>query len=547
MPLKISLRSKSGVQVHTIASTGPHEGSDHTASALKVPTLSLSTSGRCVIHPCTGAVLHLPTVIGDDEMELTHAYYSPSGRYLVGFTGNSIVIRDTSDTTIKLSFPYSGKINSESINHCSVGVKNSCSSSSSKNWPSLIQFSLDEQLVMRCGIKNEVHFYSHDDGINNYDKLVRIRIKDISFALLNAKSTVDKISLMTFCRGTRNMPSRVSLYTNLSVVGASGVLTPPPPSSSKSQIADEVSLSFSQSGKCGLALLSTSVDRTGTSYYGTTHAVLLKSEVAEAIALPKNEGPVHALSWHPTRDEFVACAGNQPSCSALYDAKGIQTYIFGTSHRNTISFNPFGNLMCLGGFGNLAGGISLYRIDDKSNVNQTADFKSKFPVVSHAWSPDGLFYLCATTSPRHVLDNGYVVYDHFGKIVHEWHIDALYEARWLVDGGEEYLAPIVSLPKSPATTDCDGLFASTNTATKYIPPSARGRSTSGFAGRLRAERNQASTGPGKVNRITAEVMSHRAKGGVAGGLLVQGTSNKQNIPMSKAAAKRARAKLRKKV
>jgi len=522
----IELRTKAGALSHVFPPS----------SAAPPPP---PASAKYAIHPVTGSVLPLP------HDGLTHAYYSPTGRYLVGFTGSSIVVRDTEsgdDDAVPISFPFGGKIRADksAASGGAVGcVRNASCYDSGSNWPTLVQFSKDERVAMRIGTKNELHFYLLGGGAEA-PTAVRVRIKDVSFAVLDAESSPSGASVLTFVAGNRNVPARASLFSGIVLEGAAGVLTPPPPPSSKSQIADEASLSFSRSGRSGLALMSTSVDRTGASYYGSTFAILLNAKGAETVAPPKAEGPVHALRWHPTREEFVVCAGAQPSCSALYDATGCQTYSFGTSHRNTVCFSPHSNLLALGGFGNLAGGVSVFHLGEKSVVTQTADFKTESPAVSHGWSPCGLYFLCATTSPRHVMDNGYTVYDHMGKVAHTFSTDCLYAAHWAHDIAER-TTPAVALPKTSVSGASGGLFAATNASAKYVPPSARGRSSAGFAARLRAEHS--GSGPGKVSKASAEAAAHRARGGVAGAVLAAGSA--PVVPLSKSAAKRARAKAKK--
>mmetsp|Transcript_41006 Transcript_41006/g.80275 ORF Transcript_41006/g.80275 Transcript_41006/m.80275 type:complete len:515 (+) Transcript_41006:115-1659(+) len=358
----IELRTKAGALSHVFPPS----------SAAPPPP---PASAKYAIHPVTGSVLPLP------HDGLTHAYYSPTGRYLVGFTGSSIVVRDTEsgdDDAVPISFPFGGKIRADksAASGGAVGcVRNASCYDSGSNWPTLVQFSKDERVAMRIGTKNELHFYLLGGGAEA-PTAVRVRIKDVSFAVLDAESSPSGASVLTFVAGNRNVPARASLFSGIVLEGAAGVLTPPPPPSSKSQIADEASLSFSRSGRSGLALMSTSVDRTGASYYGSTFAILLNAKGAETVAPPKAEGPVHALRWHPTREEFVVCAGAQPSCSALYDATGCQTYSFGTSHRNTVCFSPHSNLLALGGFGNLAGGVSVFHLSKRSVVTQMADFKT---------------------------------------------------------------------------------------------------------------------------------------------------------------------------
>lgn len=46
-----------------------------------------------------------------------------------------------------------------------------------------------------------------------------------------------------------------------------------------------------------------------------------------------------------------------PAKAMLFDAKCTPIYDFGSSAKNFVRYNPLGNLICLAGFGNLAGNI----------------------------------------------------------------------------------------------------------------------------------------------------------------------------------------------
>jgi translation initiation factor 2A len=107
--------------------------------------------------------------------------------------------------------------------------------------------------------------------------------------------------------------------------------------------------------------VSTEVDATGTSYYGSTAMFLLHcSGGFDSAVAPPKEGAIHSVQWAPTGKRFAVCAGSVPAQTALFNAKGEQQFQFGMAHRNTLSWSPHGRFLCIAGFGNLAGEMDFW-------------------------------------------------------------------------------------------------------------------------------------------------------------------------------------------
>lgn len=135
-----------------------------------------------------------------------------------------------------------------------------------------------------------------------------------------------------------------------------------------------------------------------------------------------------------------------PAKSTLFDQRVNVVHDFGTLPRNFISFSPHGRLVCVAGFGNLAGTIDIW---DRKVLKKVATIDA--PNSSHCeWSPDGLFLLTATLSPRLRVDNGIKIWHHSGELMHVQMIEELYQASWRPGHEDEYPALKAALGPAPA-------------------------------------------------------------------------------------------------
>jgi translation initiation factor 2A len=120
-------------------------------------------------------------------------------------------------------------------------------------------------------------------------------------------------------------------------------------------------------------------------------------------------------------------APDMPAKTVLFDQRTNVLHDFGTNPRNFVEFNPQGRLICIAGFGNLAGSVDIW---DRKTLKKTATIEA--PNSSHCeWSPDGRSLLCATLSPRLRVDNGVRIYHHSGTLLHVDNIEELYQVRIL--------------------------------------------------------------------------------------------------------------------
>lgn len=88
------------------------------------------------------------------------------------------------------------------------------------------------------------------------------------------------------------------------------------------------------------------------------------------------------------------------------------------SARNAIHFNPQGNLLLLGGFGNLSQGkIEIWEVKRLKKLIATCTAPETTQLT---WLNDGAHFITATTAPRMQVGNQFTVWDFTGKQIHQW-------------------------------------------------------------------------------------------------------------------------------
>lgn len=114
-----------------------------------------------------------------------------------------------------------------------------------------------------------------------------------------------------------------------------------------------------------------------------------------------------------------------PAKTVIFDLRVKLLHDFGTQPRNFLAYNPQGRLLCIAGFGNLAGQVDIW---DRKTLKKVCTIEA--PNTSHCeWSPDGRYLLCATLSPRLRVDNGIRIFHYTGGLMHVDHMEELYQVR----------------------------------------------------------------------------------------------------------------------
>lgn len=181
-----------------------------------------------------------------------------------------------------------------------------------------------------------------------------------------------------------------------------------------------------------------------------------------------------------------------PAKATIYNLKCEPVFELGTGPRNCIHYNPHGNILMLGGFGNLRGQVEFWDTNKRTIIG-----KCEAPDSTYVeWCPNGVHLLTATTAPRLRIGNGYKIWHYTGTLLHEKACEEqeeLYDVCWKV--GRSYL--ILNYPpyftgrivlfqkypmdhfKEPSISEekVEGIVSSQPQASKevYRPPSARNK------------------------------------------------------------------------
>ncbi|CAD8063107.1 unnamed protein product [Paramecium primaurelia] len=187
--------------------------------------------------------------------------------------------------------------------------------------------------------------------------------------------------------------------------------------------SNEVKQLWSDDGKILLIWSQTLDDHTNQSYFGTHHLNHWTEDKLQNIEL--FEGPIHDVQW--VQNGFIVITGYMPAGAILFNKSGEKEYLILQAHINTIF--PKNNLVALCGFGNLTGDIYIYEMDTLKKVGQTKQDK----VVQFEWSPNGEYFLLATTFPRLRVDNQFIICSKFGEFLHREKFEELHEIKWVND------------------------------------------------------------------------------------------------------------------
>lgn len=288
--------------------------------------------------------------------------------------------------------------------------------------------------------------------------------------------------------------------------------------------AEECVTQWNPTGTACLINLQTAVDTTGQSYYGNARLWLWNSvNIAEVVSVPlPQEGPVQAMQWlpHPEKPpSFVVIAGRMPAmASQHHGVTSAVTFLFGNNvHRNTVASSPHARFLCLGGFGNLAGGMGFWDTNKKKllphdSANASGVLQAAATVTMHSWSPDSRWFLVATTAPRMNVDNGITLYRYTGQLVSKlpwdntkYRPNHLLEACFVPAPLESYPdRPQSPPPETPTSTSASSASATPAPAGKppgrYVPPGARSRGGNSLADRIRQEKQGSLQGATKVSK-----------------------------------------------
>ncbi|XP_047341298.1 eukaryotic translation initiation factor 2A [Impatiens glandulifera] len=298
-------------------------------------------------------------------------------------------------------------------------------------WP-VIRFCSDESVACRMAT-NEVQFF---DGADFSKGIVhRLRVPGVAAVELS-KSPGSHVAV--YVPESKGVPASVQIFPS----GNSGSQ----PVARRSFFrCSSIQLIWNTGSTGLLVVVQSDVDKTNQNYYGETKLNYLTTDGAhEGIVPLRKEGPVHDVQWSNSGNEFAVVYGSLPDAAAtLFDKKCKPLLELGTGPYNTIRMNPKGKFLCLAGFGNLPGYMAFWDYEEKKKL---LDTKAELSVTSE-WSPDGLYFMTATTAPRLQVDNGIKIFHHNGSLFFKKMFDKLYQVEWKPESPDRF-GEIAELVKS---------------------------------------------------------------------------------------------------
>ncbi|KAJ9148551.1 Eukaryotic translation initiation factor 2A [Pleurostoma richardsiae] len=327
-----------------------------------------------------------------------------------------------------------------------------------------LQYTTDEKFCART-VTNEVQFYDSNDLATVWNKL---RVEGVAdFAL----SPGQNHTVAVFIPERKSQPAAVKVFSVPHFTS---------PVSQKTFFkGDKVQLKWNKQGTSLIVLAQTDVDKSNKSYYGETtlHLLSVNGAFDARITLDK-EGPIHDVSWSPNSKELGVVYGYMPAKTTIFNHRGVATHSFPIGPRNTIIFSPTGRFVLVAGFGNLAGQIDVY--DLERDYKKVTTIESGNPSVCQ-WSPDSVYIMTATTSPRLRVDNGVKIWHVGGGIMYNEDMVELYNVMWrpILPENLPNVDPLhpVPTPHASALAYLGTIKTPSKPAGAYRPPGARGSVT----------------------------------------------------------------------
>lgn len=156
--------------------------------------------------------------------------------------------------------------------------------------------------------------------------------------------------------------------------------------------ADRVEMMWNKKATAMILMTSTEVDSTGASYYGKQALHFLNTK-GDSCSVPLGkDGPIHAVHWNPKGNEFCVIYGYMPSKATFFNLKCDAVFEVNEGPRNSIYYNPFGNIVLLAGFGNLRGNVEVWDSAQKKLIT-TFQAPDSTLVGSFSFISDDLFDL----------------------------------------------------------------------------------------------------------------------------------------------------------
>ncbi|KXS20117.1 eIF2A-domain-containing protein [Gonapodya prolifera JEL478] len=382
-----------------------------------------------------------------------------------------------------------------------VATGRQCSSFTSKvlqsNWD--VKWTEDERYFARL-VTGEIQFYDTRVPVGAAEEApgtngatanpVAFRLKLDNASDFAIAPVAYNPAVAVFVPEKKGQPGSVKIF---SLTAAVSNPNPAPLASKTFFKAEKAQFIWNGVGTAVLVLTQTEVASGNVNYYGDSALYYLSTNGKyDARVTLGDDGPIHDVHWHPNSGEFAVTSGRMPSQTTLFNPSCEPVFSFPRSHRNYLRYSPTGRLICIAGFGNLAGDMDFW---DRRTLRKVATVHAPNSTFA-AWSPDGRYLLTATLTPRLRVDNGYRVWHYTGVVVDKRDVNEMYQIGWRPDptlgrwqdANNRELSPA---PKgveeangeSGAQTNGNGTAAASpakpvRPAGKYIPPGARDRDAS---------------------------------------------------------------------
>ncbi|KAL6548581.1 hypothetical protein OROGR_009002 [Orobanche gracilis] len=112
-----------------------------------------------------------------------------------------------------------------------------------------------------------------------------------------------------------------------------------------------------------------------------------------------------------------------PAMATIFDKKCNPLLELGTGPYNTIRWNPKGKFIS-----------AFWDYVEKKKLGAT---KAELSVTSE-WSPDGRYFMTATTAPRLQVDNGIKIFHHNGSLYFKRMFDKLFQVDWKPESPDKF-------------------------------------------------------------------------------------------------------------
>ncbi|KAF5742762.1 eukaryotic translation initiation factor 2A [Tripterygium wilfordii] len=328
-------------------------------------------------------------------------------------------------------------------------------------WPS-IRFSSDETVACRLAT-NEVQFFDTRD----FSKGVVHRLRVPGVAAVELSNTSGS-HVAVFVPESKGSPATVQIFSH------DKDLQGQPVARRSFFRCSTVQLSWNNGSTGLLVLVQSDVDKTNQSYYGESKLNYLTTDGTHEGLVPlRKEGPVHDVQWSYSGLQFAVVYGFMPASATVFDKKCKPLLELGIGPYNTIRWNPKGKFLCLAGFGNLPGDMAFWDYEDKKQLGTT---KAEWSVTSE-WSPDGQYFMTATTAPRLQVDNGIKFFHYNGSSFFKKMFDKLYQAEWKPESPDKF-GQIAELVNSVASlkiqeTKAQGQSSASRKTVSANPPAQK--------------------------------------------------------------------------